>query len=475
MQTCDDLYPASATTTFTCSDDPMYTSIAGAWRYISGGTFTTENSAFYISDTFDIGDRLTIEAGLRSSSFKNNNANGETFIGVDNQVAPRFAAVYNSGNASQSKWFGSYGEYYLPIATNTNIRMSGAEFYTESYYQWDGNLDNVTDAGPTNKNFLYTDEYADGTVPDVAAVLDQNIKPMYQSEFILGNEQVLANGLVLGVKAIYRDLATTIEDILIDEGMWNHFAGTENEDDILAYYGGSSHYVLTNPGTDIKVYDEVTGEVVTITAAEAAIPAPSRTYKALELSLTKSWDGRSGWNANYTLGSSYGNLEGWVRSDNNQDDAGITSLFDSGDMTVNGTGYLPNDRRHTLKLYGTKAVGDRLTVGTNIIWQTGRPKNCFGNGPAGSIQYTNSMFYCDGAIAERGSRGRQPSVMNMDINAQYTINLGNHDVVLTANIFNIFDTHTVKETVEQNTGYYGYTTSMQPARAARLGFRYTFN
>jgi outer membrane receptor protein involved in Fe transport len=85
------------------------------------------------------------------------------------------------------------------------------------------------------------------------------------------------------------------------------------------------------------------------------------------------------------------------------------------------------------------------------------------------------MFYCDGAIAERGSRGRQPSVMNMDINAQYTINLGNHDVVLTANIFNIFDTHTVKETVEQNTGYYGYTTSMQPARAARLGFRYTFN
>ena len=53
--------------------------------------------------------------------------------------------------------------------------------------------------------------------------------------------------------------------------------------------------------------------------------------------------------ASYTLASSKGNNEGYVRSDNGQDDAGLTTNFDQPGLT-DLLYYLPNHRRHTLKV-----------------------------------------------------------------------------------------------------------------------------
>ena len=41
-------------------------------------------------------------------------------------------------------------------------------------------------------------------------------------------------------------------------------------------------------------------------------------------------------------------------------------------------GYLPNDRRHTFKLFGSYALNDEWRFGANLIVQSGRPRNCFG-------------------------------------------------------------------------------------------------
>jgi outer membrane receptor protein involved in Fe transport len=459
---------------FVCSTDPKWTSIANEFTYIAGGTFETKNSAWYLVDTFDIGENLTIEAGIRSSDYENFNSAGELFISAYDQVAPRLAFVYDAG--PDAKVYGSYGQYYMPVATNTNIRYAGGEYYVDSYYQWTGNVSAVTDSGPpaSDLNFLFTDTYADGSVPDSREALDATIKPMYQTEYILGAERVLDSGWIAGLKGIYRSLDVTIEDILIDEGMWNHFAGTEYEEDILAYYSGS-HYVMTNPGTDVVVYDPVSEQTVTITAAETNIPAPERVYKALEFTLEKPWDGRSSTNLSYTLGSSYGNFEGWVRSDNGQDDAGLTSLFDSGSMTAGSEGYLPNDRRHILKLWGNRMLTDNLLVGYNATYMTGRPLSCFGNDPDDVLAYTNSAFWCNGAANNRGDAGRLPNQLDIDVNAQYTINIANNEVILTATIYNLLDAKRVNESVEQADGYYGLPTSYQSPRAVRFGFRYNFN
>src|SRR5690606_38853991 len=100
---------------------------------------------------------------------------------------------------------------------------------------------------------------------------------------------------------------------------------------------GYHQYVLTNPGSDLVVdlTDPIGGETgvrtVTFTAADLAaigFPKASRKYDAVELMLRKAWNGKWSFEANYTWSKSRGNSEGFVQSDFQQDDSGITQDFD---------------------------------------------------------------------------------------------------------------------------------------------------
>ena len=76
---------------------------------------------------------MTLNFGVRCEEFENNNA-GETFIKVDDQYAPRVGAIWDPSGQGRSKLYASYGLYYLPIASNTNIRMAGVEFDQRDWY-----------------------------------------------------------------------------------------------------------------------------------------------------------------------------------------------------------------------------------------------------------------------------------------------------------------------------------------------------
>lgn len=84
---------------------------------------------------------------------------------------------------------------------------------------------------------------------------------------------------------------------------------------------------------------------------------------------------------------SYGNTEGLVKSDIEQDDAGITQDFDFPELMDGAFGDTPNDRRHSFKAYGTYALMDNLLVGANARLTSGRPLNAFGIGHQMACQY----------------------------------------------------------------------------------------
>jgi outer membrane receptor protein involved in Fe transport len=461
--------------------------IAMQVRYRTEGTVTTTNSALYLTDTFSIGSNLTVEAGLRADVFENNNADGDNFITLDDQLAPRISVVYQAD--SGTRYFANYGKYYLPIAANTNIRSASYELY--DFRWWDSGAGfNFTTQQPEGIDFngtpLYALSYSDGSIPDPKKLVDASIEPMYQFEYVAGMETQW-NGLNIGVKGMLRKLGATIEDIIIDEGVRNYFAGN----DTLIEYGGSSYtaeflanyfyeegthtYALTNPGSDVVFYEsEFLNDYITIPGEMTGIPVASRTYKALEFSVNKPWDGRTSLTASYTVARNYGNYEGWVNSVNGQDDAGITTLFDSRDMTRGSYGDLPNDIRQTLKVWGNLAITDNFTVGTNIIFQTGRPRNCLGNQP-GADTYPNAMFWCNGVDTPRGSQGRTPNYLNVNLNAQYRLSFGNQNVLLTASVYNVLDKQEVLEYYNEDDDFYGRPRIYQSPRTLRLGFRYNFD
>ena len=103
--------------------------------YINGGSFETNQEVLYLQDSWQVNDQLMVNAGIRRSSYDNKNANGETFVKTEDQDAIRLGVTYDIDGDGNRKIFASYGEYYLPIAANTNIRMAGGETYIHDFYE----------------------------------------------------------------------------------------------------------------------------------------------------------------------------------------------------------------------------------------------------------------------------------------------------------------------------------------------------
>ncbi|PKH00756.1 TonB-dependent receptor [Paraglaciecola sp. MB-3u-78] len=423
---------------YTATEDD--TRIVRDRNYRTGGEFDTLSNAFYIEDTWTVSDTITATIGVRSESFNNKNAEGESFIKVDNQIAPRLGISWDVNGDGDSKLYANYGRYHLPIAANTNIRMAGAELFTQDYYILDGlNGDDTPQLG----EFLGGVVNSDGTVPDPAEVLDTSVKPMFQDELILGYQTMLNDDWSFGVKFTLRDLGSVIDDITIDKAIrangWND--------------SGSNVYVLTNPNTDITVSYDTDGdgtlEEVQISAADLGYPEPKRKWVSWDFVMEKQWDDVWSANITYTWAHNYGNAEGYVKSDNGQDDAGLTTDWDFPYLMDGANGNLPNDRRHTIKAYGSYAITENLLLGVNWLIQSGRPINGFGEGlPVGygdeNDEYAYGQTYFVGdEYLPRGSFGRTAWKTQLDLSLQYTTEFSGADVTLQADLFNVFDSQAV--------------------------------
>ena len=168
----------------------------------------------------------------------------------------------------------------------------------------------------------------------------------------------------------------------------------------------------------------------------------------------------------YTWAKSHGNTEGGVKSDIGQDDTGTTQDFDYPELTIGSLGYLPNDRRHSFKLFGNYELTDEWSVGANLLVQSGRPINCFGFlGGTGTAHYANGYFSCEPEhrrtcratargnngfdIVPRGSRGRTEWSRTLDLNVACKPNLADGHLTFKVDVFNVFNEHAVTTVVEQ--------------------------
>jgi len=442
--------------------------------YNNGGSFDVESKAYYIEDTWQFNDDITLEIGLRNDEFVNYNAEGKEFVALDNQWAPRVSALWQPSNMPDYQFFANFGRYYLPVAANTNIRLAGGETYIQEYFDWDGVSKNADGTPQVKGGSFRTQTYSTGAVPDTRGLVDQNLEAMYQNEIILGGQMIADNGITWGAKYIYRDLATSIEDVAIDAAVIKYYSGSWPE--VADVFTGFHQYVLANPGNPMTVYIPEQSEFITLSSDQLNYPKASRTYHAFEITMDRPFDGKWGLSGSYTWAHSYGNNEGYVRSDNGQDDAGLTTNFDQPGLTEYGSGNLPNDRRHTVKFWGTYQMDNGIRFGANFMAQTGRPIACFGVHPTDEFAaaYDNASFYCDGQPVPRASRGTTSTWWNLDLNAQYTIDMRNAQLVLSADIFNIFNTQKIREVSEDDTPFYGLPTGFQPPRSLRVSARYRF-
>ena len=429
----------------------------------TSGAYDVNNTAFYAEDSWQVDHNWLLYGGLRSESFDNKNGDGVSFVKADNLIAPRLGFSWNVNGDSSLKIFSNLGRYYIPVASNTNIRATRGETFIQSFYSFTGR-DPRTQA-PLNMSSQIGKPQVinDGKLPDPGTVADTQLKPMNQDEFILGFQKSIARGLNAGAKIIRRKINDGMDDTCgaYAQKNWANDNGYKNFD-----AGTLAQCFLMNPGRDAHLKMDPNGDgnltAVTIPAKYFNLAKYERTYNALELSLDKPFDGRWGFNATYTWSKSRGTAEGYVQSTLQQEDAGLTQDFDFGSLTDGAKGYLPNDRRHVIKAYGTYKVLEDWRVGGNLIIASGRPISCIGfvpdtvpdfnavDGHSGSGAYTSaSSYYCinpttgKSELVPRGSRGRTPWTSQLDAQIAWTPKLGNGRLTVQVDVFNIFNTQKV--------------------------------
>lgn len=452
----------------------------------TGAEVQVKSKAWYVEDRWQVTDNFMGYLGLRWDSFKNLNGDGKAFVEIKNQFGPRLGFSWDVNGDGKYKFFGNAGRYSLPLTATVAVRGASASLFSQQFFTYTS-VDPVTGAPlgltPTSGVQYLNNEF--GVAKDPRTIADTDLKPMFQDEYILGFQAQLTDNFSAGVRGIYRNLKAAIDDYCDYRPIFEY--ALDNGIAINPQNEGFAYCHLYNPGEDATFLVDIDGdgtlETVEIgkddvwadddfmvqygyvSAGQSVLgPKAKRTYKALELFFEGHWD-KFFMQGSYTWSKSYGNTEGGVKSDIGQDDTGTTQDFDYPELTIGSEGYLPNDRRHVLKLFGNYEFNDQWSAGFNVLVQSGRPVNCFGilgNDPG----YGTSYFSCGqggfidfrahggtvvnngSTIIPRGTAGRTNWQRQLDLNVAYRPSFADGKLVFKADVFNVFNEHAVTQVNE---------------------------
>jgi outer membrane receptor protein involved in Fe transport len=445
-------------------------------RYEIGGTFETDNAAWYIEDNWQLTPNFVLNLGVRNDSFDNKDSEGRSYIKIDRQIAPRLGFSWDMKGDGSAKLFGNLGRYYLPVANVINIKQAGGLLDERSAHRFLGwqtqEINGFQYAMPIVGDPLpgsHTDtSQGDGTVGDLRAEVDHDMDPVYQDEAILGFQQMINNSWSWGVSGTYRRLHNAIDDMEISA---------------TAQCGENGYigWVMANPGQKVTVWGDTNcdgeadgyvnvdtskegwamyrqdgvdadGDPIMTYIGQRGWVKPKRTYTALEFQLDRAWDEKWAFNASYVLAWNRGNAEGPVNSDTNFDDTGRTENYDDPWVNFGGNGFLPNDRRHQLKLRGTYAITPHWQVGANADIHSGGPITGFGVGNPFDASNYHSYYVCvencDSDFSAdrvyvhsaRGARGRLPWTYTFDASLSYILPFeGGGDLRVKLAVYNLLN------------------------------------
>lgn len=474
-----------------------------AREYDRIGTAESNNRAFYIQDTWNVTDEITLNIGLRNSSFDSFTGEGDKYAKMDNQWAPRLGAIWDINGEGETKVSINYGRYYMPISPNTSVRMTLGETNQYDYATFD---EIGADGLPTNPESMYLLNYGDGTFTQpYETLVDADLDPMYNDEIAVAISHQLTDNWVVGARYVYQELLSSIEDTNMKYTLTKWMEQNPEEAAKLdPNWDTSSSWVgiVINPGSSVKLaYDQngdgkIDGDEGVVWDADyIGLPKAKRTYQALELTLEGNPTENSRIQASYTYSRSKGNTEGLVSGVHSQADPGWSGSFDSPEFTDHSYGNTSNDIPHKFKFFGSYEVTENFDIGAVMFLQEGRARNILGYHPQDvdscapdkditwCDDWDRDNFYADGKPSPRGSGGHGDWITSLDLSATYRIDVGQGQVTLSAKVFNVLDANTAAsyedmtefdKTIGLKDPNYGNPTSYQAPRSFLFTARYDF-
>jgi len=243
--------------------------------------------------------------------------------------------------------------------------------------------------------------------------VDPGTKGQHLEETVVGFEYEFAPDYAIGVKYIYRDLKSVIEDALAADG--DYFIGNPGEGLMEGTYALCYAYG----------YDDSCGLV--------PIDTPTREFEGVELTIQKRFSNNFQFIASALWSTLTGNYDGTFQASTGQLDPNLNSAFDYADFQVNNEGNLSNDLRYQYKFDGVYRFDFGLSAGLSMYYRDGVPITAMGY----STAYSNWEFY----MSQRGvGYGRVDSQWEADVHLGYPVRLGNDlELNLMLDIFSLFN------------------------------------
>jgi outer membrane receptor protein involved in Fe transport len=385
-------------------------------------TASTSNAiGAFLQDSWNILDKVQLNAGLRYDIQTLYGANGQLAVAMPNQLSPRIGVVYDFTQQGKGKLYANYARYFQ----NTLMEMVNAQFPGERRLQagrWiAGNAsrpgcDPLRQAppftecrDPSNQRGL-DEPGVDYTHPQDPnnqwlsirgnnVPVDPNLQPQSSDEVVVGAEYQLFEDGRVGLSYTRRYMNAVIEDMSRDE---------------------ATSFFLGNPGQGIA----------------REFPRAVRDYDQVVLFFDKRFSNQWLAQVSYTWSYLRGNYSGLFRPESGQLAPNITSDFDLVSLLQNREGPLPADRTHAIKVFTSKEFDlpgrVKLDVGVTYRGASGAPLNVLGSHP---VYATGQTF-----ILPRGAGGRLPWTNTVDTRVGVGYPLGNGMLATVGlDVFNLFN------------------------------------
>jgi outer membrane receptor for ferrienterochelin and colicin len=406
-----------------------------------------ESSSYFAQDKWSVTSRLTLNLGARLDVTDVKDQFGVTAFSLKDEWSPRLGFIYDFRGKGQDKVYGSFSRYYEQVPLDLVIRSFSVERNPTTYnYSLTSYTPNpLADAALSTPTQIVTSSIVGSYIEPV----DKNLKGSYSDEILIGAETTVDNLYILGGKFIRRYLGRAIEDGL----------------DVTSPLGD---YFIMNPGQS--------------SPAGVTYPQAIRDYKGLEFTAQRRLADHYTWQISYLWSELKGNYEGAFQGIGGPDGTGqldpnINAAFDLPEFIVNSYGHLSGDRKHQFKANGAYEWNFGLSLGANLVYQTGTPISRLG--------YHNGYGRYELFLLPRGVEGRTPDTTRLDVNLAYALKLANKQSLrFILEVTNLLDSQTAtvidqrynlaQGDVGQTNPNYKSGFYFQAPRSIRLGVRYSF-